>query len=195
MLLQAAAPAVPSAPPSPMRTMEELPADADAADAASTSSSNSSSTAEAATTAAAAAEAVGTSTSRGIAGAVRFGTQWKWALYALVLAAGGLFMTQSAVGQSLIASAAEALASIHVGPAEKPILDTLILLVTACICVPAVCKGIPGAWRIPRRVPCSCLEYCIIQPACFRMSNLASQVRCTSSGNPRSQEFPFVAWK
>eukprot|EP00878_Enallax_costatus_P015300 GHUV01016023.1.p1 GENE.GHUV01016023.1~~GHUV01016023.1.p1 ORF type:complete len:863 (+),score=298.32 GHUV01016023.1:243-2591(+) len=58
---------------------------------------------------------------------------------------------QSAPGQSLIAaiqgvgaSVAERIGPIHIGEAERGLLETIWLLLTSIICVPAVCKLLPG---------------------------------------------------
>lgn len=58
---------------------------------------------------------------------------------------------QTAAGQSLIAAVqgvgaaiAERIGPIHIGAAERGLLETIYLLLTSIVCVPAVCKLIPG---------------------------------------------------
>ncbi|WIA31931.1 hypothetical protein OEZ86_002790 [Tetradesmus obliquus] len=57
----------------------------------------------------------------------------------------------STAGQSLIAAVqgvgaaiAERIGPIHIGAAERGLLETIYLLLTSIVCVPAVCKLIPG---------------------------------------------------
>jgi hypothetical protein len=46
--------------------------------------------------------------------------------------------------QEVIAAAQGALGSIHIGEAERGVLQTIWLLLSSVICVPAVVKLIPG---------------------------------------------------
>lgn len=41
-------------------------------------------------------------------------------------------------------SVAERIGPIHIGEAERGLLETIWLLLTSIVCVPAVCKLIPG---------------------------------------------------
>lgn len=42
------------------------------------------------------------------------------------------------------ASIAERIGPVHIGAAERGLLETIWLLLTSIICVPAVCKLLPG---------------------------------------------------
>lgn len=44
----------------------------------------------------------------------------------------------------VVSSIAERVGPIHINPAEQGLLETIWLLLTSIICVPAVCKFIPG---------------------------------------------------
>ncbi|GBF95422.1 K(+) efflux antiporter chloroplastic-like [Raphidocelis subcapitata] len=77
----------------------------------------------------------------------------RWAIVAAIAAAGfaGSALLQSAAGQSAVAALQSAaqplldkLGPIHVGDAERGLLETIYLLLTSIVCVPAVCKLIPG---------------------------------------------------
>ncbi len=46
--------------------------------------------------------------------------------------------------QSVGAAIAERVGPIHINDAERGLLETIYLLLTSCICVPLVCKLIPG---------------------------------------------------
>jgi hypothetical protein len=68
-----------------------------------------------------------------------------------VAAALGWAFLQSTAGQALVvsvqgigASIAERIGPIHIGEAERGLLETIWLLLTSIVCVPAVCKLIPG---------------------------------------------------
>lgn len=49
-----------------------------------------------------------------------------------------------ASANGLVSSIAERIGPIHINPAEQGLLETIWLLLTSIICVPAVCKFIPG---------------------------------------------------
>lgn len=49
-----------------------------------------------------------------------------------------------AAANSVMANIAERIGPIHIGPAEQGLLETIWLLLTSIVCVPAVCKFIPG---------------------------------------------------
>jgi hypothetical protein len=70
--------------------------------------------------------------------------------YAVAVAAAYSFV-QSPACEALIAAAkgvassiAERIGPIHINPAEQGLLETIWLLLTSIVCVPAVCKFIPG---------------------------------------------------
>eukprot|EP00879_Flechtneria_rotunda_P019410 GHRR01020387.1.p1 GENE.GHRR01020387.1~~GHRR01020387.1.p1 ORF type:complete len:828 (+),score=374.04 GHRR01020387.1:716-3199(+) len=72
------------------------------------------------------------------------------ALFAASAALSYAFL-QTAAGQSVLAAAndvgatiAARIPEVHIGPAERGLLETIWLLLTSIICVPAVCKLIPG---------------------------------------------------
>lgn len=82
-------------------------------------------------------------------------TKWRrrWMVVGAVVAAGvaaAAFVQtpagQSAIGalQALLQALLDKLGPIHVGEAERGILETIYLLLTSVFCVPAVCKLIPG---------------------------------------------------
>jgi hypothetical protein len=49
-----------------------------------------------------------------------------------------------AAAKGVVSSIAERIGPIHINPAEQGLLETIWLLLTSIICVPAVCKFIPG---------------------------------------------------
>lgn len=49
-----------------------------------------------------------------------------------------------AAGHAVVSRVAEAVGPIHINPAEQGLLETIWLLATSIVCVPAVCKFIPG---------------------------------------------------
>lgn len=49
-----------------------------------------------------------------------------------------------AAANGLVSSIAERIGPIHINPAEQGLLETIWLLLTSIVCVPAVCKFIPG---------------------------------------------------
>jgi hypothetical protein len=49
-----------------------------------------------------------------------------------------------AAANGVVSSIAERIGPIHINPAEQGLLETIWLLLTSIICVPAVCKFIPG---------------------------------------------------
>jgi len=52
--------------------------------------------------------------------------------------------TLIAAANGLVSSIAERIGPIHINPAEQGLLETIWLLLTSIVCVPAVCKFIPG---------------------------------------------------
>jgi hypothetical protein len=46
--------------------------------------------------------------------------------------------------QGVGAAIADRIGPIHIGAAERGLLETIYLLLTSIVCVPAVCKLIPG---------------------------------------------------
>ena len=70
---------------------------------------------------------------------------------ALALGGGYAFFAHSALGAQVAAAASSALAAVaerlgpvHIGDAERGLLETIWLLLTSIVCVPLVCKLIPG---------------------------------------------------
>lgn len=49
-----------------------------------------------------------------------------------------------AAAKGVLASVMERIGPIHINPAEQGLLETIWLLFTSIVCVPAVCKFIPG---------------------------------------------------
>jgi hypothetical protein len=49
-----------------------------------------------------------------------------------------------AAANGVVSSIAERIGPIHINPAEQGLLETIWLLLTSIVCVPAVCKFIPG---------------------------------------------------
>jgi hypothetical protein len=63
--------------------------------------------------------------------------------------------------QGVGAAIADRIGPIHIGAAERGLLETIYLLLTSIVCVPAVCKLIPGGSPVlgylvsnPKRVTC-----------------------------------------
>lgn len=49
-----------------------------------------------------------------------------------------------AAANGVVSSIADKIGPIHINPAEQGLLETIWLLLTSIVCVPAVCKFIPG---------------------------------------------------
>lgn len=95
------------------------------------------------------------------------------ALQALIAAANGV-----------VSSIAERIGPIHINPAEQGLLETIWLLLTSIICVPAVCKFIPGGSPV--------LGYLVRLNSAMRVQG-ASSIPALPSSSDRGGDEPAAA--